>query len=445
MALADFPVHFATRFPGLIGRRILVALSGGPDSVALLHLLNDPELELQLEAVHVHHGTRGDEADRDARFCEEVCRELKTPFHLRKISIAGSLPAGREGTWRQHRYRALLELRAARCADAVATGHHRDDVAEGVLVQMLRGGGPRALAGIAAQTPSDVIRPLLPWTRDELAGWLQDRGIRWREDSSNRDQNLLRNRVRHEILPFLEAASPSLRQHLVYLAETLSSTEAHLAHELADRAVWIEPWDPDGGVPTATIGELPPPLRTRWLHAQARAIGLERVTRRQLALFDEMIATGHPRAVTLEGRWRLRLARGQLWLEPPREPPAYAFSLAPGETIDLTVPGWKARFRDDQEPEGIIRWSFRPRPGVALVVRSSRDGDCVSIEGAPVRASRLLAQAMPRHLRRSWPVFCEDDRIYWIPGVWQDPTASRSEGPAVEVIRCEQSAGGVRR
>ncbi len=445
MALAEFPAHFAAQFPGLIGRKILVALSGGRDSVALLHLLNDPDLELQLEAVHVHHGVRGEEADQDATFCHNVCHELNIPFHLRKISIGDSKPAGREGTWRQLRYQSLLELRRTRGADAVATGHHKDDVAEGILVQMLRGGGPRALAGIAAQTSSGVIRPLLPWTRGELSSWLQTTGISWREDSSNRDLKFLRNRVRHEFMPALEAASPSFRQHLVHLAETHSFTEAHLARELADRAIWIDPWDPGGGVPSLKVRELSPALRARWLHAQARTIELERVTRRQLALFEEMIDSGKPRAVTLERRWRIRLARGQLWLEPPREPLPFSFSLTLGETIDLALPGWQVRFSDDREPKGSLGWSFQPRPGLNLEVRNPRDGDRVRIDGAAVRASRLLARAMPRHLRNSWPVFCEDDRLYWIPGVWQDPTASRSEGPVVEVIRCEQTAGGVRR
>jgi tRNA(Ile)-lysidine synthase len=443
MALAEFPAHFATQFPGLIGGKILVALSGGPDSVALLHLLSHPDLELQLEAVHVHHGTRGEEADQDASFCKDLCHERNVPFHLWRISIEGSMPAGREGTWRQHRYKAFLELRQARGADAVATGHHKDDVAEGVLVQMLRGGGPRALAGIAAQTPSDVIRPLLPWAREELTTWLRAHGIRWREDSSNRDLNLLRNRVRHELLPALEAASPSLRRHLVHLAETLSSSEAHLAQELAEQAVWIDPWEPDGGVPPAKIRDLPPPLRTRWLHAQARSIGLQRVTRRQSALFEEMISTGSPRAVTLGERWRLRLARGRLWLEPPRDPPPFSFSIAPGETADLPLPGWRIRIRPDGEPTEGVRWSLGLSPGVRLEVRNAQVGDRVRIDGAGVRVSRLLARAMPRHLRGAWPVFCEDDRIYWIPGVWQDPGALCSEGPAVEVIRCERSTGGV--
>jgi tRNA(Ile)-lysidine synthase len=437
MGLIDFPEHFASRFPGLIGGKVLVALSGGPDSVALLHLLNDPVLDLELEAAHIHHGTRGEEADQDASFCEDMCHELEIPFHLQRISVGGAMPDGREGTWRQHRYGALLDLQQVRRADAVATGHHKDDVAEGFLVQMLRGGGPRALAGIAAETPSGVIRPLLPWTRQELATWLGERGIRWREDSSNLDQNFLRNRVRHALLPILEAASPSLRRHLVHLAETLSTTEAYLAHELAERALWINPWEPDGGVPTASVRELAPPLRARWLHAQACSVGLERVTRRQAALFEEMIGSGRPRAVTLGGRWRLRLSRGRLWLEPPRDPHPFAFSIAPGETVDLPLPGWRIRLNSDGEKTEGVRWSMGLPAGSHIEVRSPHSDDRVRIGESEIRVSRLLARAMPRHLRSSWPVFYEDDRIYWIPGVWQDMAASCPEGVVVEVIRRE--------
>jgi len=83
MDLAEFPAHFLATFPEVVGERVLVALSGGPDSVALLHLLDHPDLELELEAVHVHHGTRGAEADGDAAFCEELCLKLNIPFHLR--------------------------------------------------------------------------------------------------------------------------------------------------------------------------------------------------------------------------------------------------------------------------------------------------------------------------------------------------------------------------
>ena len=443
MDLTEFADHFLTTFPELVGRRVLVAVSGGPDSVALFHLLQDEGLALDLEVVHVHHGIRGEEADRDASFCEALSRDRGIPFHLERIDPAPPLPAGREGSWRRLRYRALLDLKRARGFDAVATGHHRDDVAEGVLVQLLRGGGPRALSGIEASTPDGIIRPLLPWSRLEIRSWLAEREMSWREDSSNADLEFLRNRVRLDLMPGLESVSPSFRDHLAHLARTLAADEKFLAGELAARARWIDPWDPEGGVPEATIHALAPPLRTRWLHAQTALIGLERVTRRQAALFAEMIETGQPKAVTLGGRWRLRLVRGSLWLEPPVVIDAFDHPLDVGETVRLPIPGWRVRMGSTTAPPPEVRWSWYSPAGASLRVRSIASSDRLGADPAAPRAARLVARRLPRHLRSIWPVFCENDKIYWIPGVWQDPGIEDQEGHIVEVMRCEQAAGRI--
>jgi len=440
MLLADFARHFAATFPELVGQRVLAALSGGPDSVALLHLLHGADLALDLEAAHVHHGVRGEEADHDASFCEALCAELGFTFHLLQIDGRANLTSGREGTWRRLRYGALFGLKQAHDFDAIATGHHRDDVAEGVLVQLLRGGGPRALSGIEASTAEGIIRPLLPWSREEIRAWLDERGIAWRQDSSNSDLDLLRNRVRLDLLPGLESESPSIRKHLVHLARTLAADEKFIASELNERARWIDPWDPQGGIPVASIHAMPPPLRTRWLHAQTARIGLERVTRRQTALFGEMIEDGHPRAVTLGGRWRLRLARGHLWLEPPTVVAGFDNPITVGETLELPIPGWQVRMGSTTAPPPEVRWSWYSPAGARLRVRCVDSNDRIGIDRSGPRAAKILARRLPRHLRPIWPVFCEDDRIYWIPGVWQDPAVEDREGHVVEVMRCEQAA-----
>jgi tRNA(Ile)-lysidine synthase len=441
MPLEGFTQHFAASFPALVGQRVLVALSGGPDSVTLLHLLRDDSLALGLEAAHVHHGVRGREADGDAAFCEGLCDELGVPFHLLRIEANSPLAEGREGTWRRLRYRVLLSLKEERGFDAIATGHHRDDVAEGVLVQLLRGGGPRALSGIEASTKDGIVRPLLPWNRSEIRAWLEDRDLEWRRDSSNRDLDLLRNRVRLDLLPGLESVSPSIRGHLVHLAQTLAIDEQHLANELAATAKWIDPWDPEGGVPEADIHAMTPALRTRWLHAQTARIGLQRVTRRQAKLFVDLIETGYPRAVTLGSRWRLRLARGSLWLEPPTILDCFDHSVAVGETVDLPIPGWRVKMGSTAAPPPEVRWSWYSPLDARLRVRNVDPEDRLGADRAGPRATKMLARHLPRHLRRIWPVFCEDDRIYWIPGVWQDPAVDDRNGHVVEVMRCEQTAG----
>ena len=445
MPLDGFAHHFAVNFPRLVGQKLLVALSGGPDSVALLCLLRDESLALELEAAHVHHGLRGIEADDDAAFCEALCEQLGVPFHLRRIEATSPHAEGREGTWRRLRYRALIDLKQGMEFGAVATGHHRDDIAEGVLVQLLRGGGPRALAGIEAATSDGIIRPLLPWNRSEIRAWLEDRGLEWRRDSSNDDLDLLRNRVRLDLLPGLKSVSPSIRDHLVHLAQALACDERFLASELAAAARWIDPWDPEGDVPEADIHALAPPLRTRWLHAQAARIGLSRVTRRQAALFSDMIESGRPRAVTLGSRWRLRLAKGSLWLEPPTTPEAFDLSISLGQTVSLPIPGWRVKMGSTTAPPPEVRWSWYSPENARLRVRSVDQNDRLGADRTGPRATRVIARHLPRHLRPIWPVFCEDDRIYWIPGVWRDAAVDDRNGHVVEVMRCEQTAGHIQR
>jgi tRNA(Ile)-lysidine synthase len=442
MPLDDFAHRFSQRFPHLIGHRILVALSGGPDSVSLLHLLRDPRLELELEAAHVHHSVRGDEADRDAAFCRRLCDELSVGFHLVRLEPRRAAPEGREAGWRLRRYEALLEIKARTNAAAVATGHHRDDVAEGVLMQLLRGAGPRALAGIAAETSEGVLRPLLDWSRAQIIEWLQEENLQWREDSSNRDLSYLRNRVRHIILPDLRGSSPQIDSHLVAFARALAADEAYFAAQLRQHAHWIEPWAADGGVATALVTDLDRPLRSRWLHAQAARVGIGKVSRRQVELFHQLVEDGTPRAVTLARRWRLRLARGRLWLEPPQSPPAYAIELEVGASVPLPLPGWRARVHASFEPESEDSWHHRASEDGRLTLRSAEPGDVVLTGERPTKVSRMVAKAAPRHLRRSWPVLCENDTITWIPGVWQGPMTGNL---LVEVTAHGGPAGSVHR
>lgn len=437
METAEFVSYFQRRFPHRVGRTLLVALSGGRDSVALLHLLRDPSLELQLSAAHVHHGLRGAEADSDAEFCRRLCIDLGIPFELIFLPHDDERPATGEAAWRRRRYRALLQHAADHGIDAIATGHHRDDVAEGVLVQILRGAGPRALAGIASETTDGVIRPLLPWGRDAINGWLREHGVDWRDDSSNLDTGRLRNHVRHEVLPALESAEPSLRKHLVNLAAAIAESEDFMAAELHRRVGFIDPWDPDGGVAAESLIELPRALRARWLHGQMLLLGVDRVTRRQLELFHLSLDGGSPRSVTMGGRWRLRNARGRFWAEPPADPPGVETMLESGAPTTMGLPGWLVRVANGDDLDPGARWRWRPQSADAAIhLRPARPDDrLVVASGGSRRAQKLLAERLPRHLRSAWPLFCENDMIHWIPGVWQHPSPGDTSNRVVEVIR----------
>ena len=194
------------------GNGVLVGLSGGADSVCLLHLLwcLKEELGIALRAVHVHHGLRGAEADRDADFSRDFCGRLGVPFTLMRIDAAAeaaSAGISLEEAGRQARYR-ILEAEARRwenecgCEVKIAVAHHGDDNAETILHNLFRGSGLRGLGGISP-VRGRIIRPLLCSSRRRILAYLQENGLFWVEDSTNAENDYTRNRIRNHLLPFV--------------------------------------------------------------------------------------------------------------------------------------------------------------------------------------------------------------------------------------------------
>ncbi len=190
------------------GTRVAVAVSGGADSVALLHLLLQLAPSGRFEVaglVHVNHQLR-DAAERDEAFCRTLAAQLHVPAHVASVGVRQAAAAERrsiEDTARRLRYAALEQARQALRADRVAVGHTRDDQAETVLLKLLRGAGSRGLAGVYPQNGT-IVRPLFDVRRQQLRTWLTDNGIGHVEDASNEDVANPRNLLRHEVLPALE-------------------------------------------------------------------------------------------------------------------------------------------------------------------------------------------------------------------------------------------------
>src|SRR6266849_6993841 len=197
----------AIRRSGMIqgGETVLTAVSGGADSVALLDVLRSigSEWSVSLHAIHVHHGLRA-EADDDAEFVRALCARMGVPLSVERVSVKGGPPwEGLEAEARRARYGAFREVARRVGAQRIATAHTADDQAETVLMRLLEGAGPRGLAGIAP-VRGLLIRPLLEARRADIEAHLRARGLAWMEDASNRDPRFLRNRIRHDVLPFLE-------------------------------------------------------------------------------------------------------------------------------------------------------------------------------------------------------------------------------------------------
>jgi tRNA(Ile)-lysidine synthase len=209
------------------GEHVLAAVSGGPDSVALLHVLKmlQNEYNLHIDAAHLNHGLRGSDADNEEGFVRALCDEMRVRLFVKKVDI-GILQkkSGKslEEAAREERYRFLYQEAQEHGDVKIATGHHRDDQAETFLINLLRGSGPEGLKGITPIRDGCLIRPLLYVRRDEILEFLTKEGLSYMTDGSNSDVSFLRNRIRKELIPELEKRyNPNLTEGLARTAEII--------------------------------------------------------------------------------------------------------------------------------------------------------------------------------------------------------------------------------
>jgi tRNA(Ile)-lysidine synthase len=290
------------------GDRVCIALSGGADSVALLLALREANatkepLGIVLSALHVHHGLR-EAADADQAFVRELCARLNIPLTVERVDVAARQAAEREGleeAARELRYAAFWRQLSAANIDAIATAHTLDDQAETVMMKILRGAWTEGIGGIAPVLSSQpqsgavksqgrILRPLLAVHRAHIESFLNERAQPWREDETNRDLSLTRNRVRHELMPMLRSFNPEVDRALARLAEIARDEESFWQTEIArvlpplllpgrpvrggGRAVSTVPNENAFGMEIERLRALAPALRRRVLRSAVRQLGV---------------------------------------------------------------------------------------------------------------------------------------------------------------------------
>ncbi|MDO4572254.1 MAG: tRNA lysidine(34) synthetase TilS [Clostridia bacterium] len=247
--------------------RVLVGLSGGADSVALLHALRlcmEQGRIQSLGAAHLVHGIRGESAERDAAFCERLCRDWDIPFFLgRADAPAQARLRGQtlEQAARELRYAFLRERAAGFQAGCIAVAHHADDQAETLLLHLMRGSGRTGLCGMRMRA-DDIARPLLKRRRRDIEAYLKDNGLEHCTDETNAGQDAARNRVRHALLPLMESFNPRLTEALCRLAAHMLEDEDYFSARV-DAA--LEAARLPQGYARRQILALPGPLRARAL------------------------------------------------------------------------------------------------------------------------------------------------------------------------------------
>ncbi len=221
------------------GDTVVVALSGGPDSVGLLHVLNSLRgiYRIKLHAAHLEHGIRGDESLEDMRFVEKLCQSVPIPLTTRREKV---LEMAREGgfsveaTARKVRYRFLGEVLEETGGTKIATGHNADDQAETVLLNMLRGAAMAGLSGIRPAIENRIVRPLIDATREEIIAYLEDKQLPYRVDSSNVDDRYERNKIRQTLIPLIqEQFNPRIIESLARTASVFSMIDEYFRAEVA--------------------------------------------------------------------------------------------------------------------------------------------------------------------------------------------------------------------
>ncbi|HNW59844.1 MAG TPA: tRNA lysidine(34) synthetase TilS [bacterium] len=461
------------------GARLLVAVSGGLDSVVLLDLLASltPEWRLELTAAHFNHGLRGTAADADEAFVRDLCARRGIPCETGRGQVreyARLHHLGLEEAGRDLRY-AFLGETARRCGcSIIATGHHAGDQAETVLDRLIRGTGVRGLAGIApsrllgpadatsrsllgpagiapyrllgatgaAAPPPDrtasappaplrLIRPLLFASRSDIAAWAQARGLAFREDASNRDRRIRRNRIRHELLPLLMTYNPRIEATLGQTAAHLREVEAYLCMEgekVLDRCAL-----PAGA--GKIILEKEPflsylsilqkyALRAAWRRIGGASHDLDAAFWPQ---WQQFIAAGHSDRGYRIGSGAIWLTEHHLVLLAARPATgAPLLPLLPGRTP--LWDGWTLEIKAlslpleqiEKNSDPRLAWIDGARLRGTLLVRTMRPGDRIhplGLRGSKKVADLLAEAGIPVYDRSRHPLLWCGDEIVWVCGI----------------------------
>ena len=423
------------------GRRVCVALSGGLDSVVLLHglsRLRASGLGCELSAVHVHHGL-SPHADAWADFCRRFCERLDVALAVERVEVPRATGEGLEAAARRQRQAVF-----ARCpADWLALAHHRDDQAETVLFRLLRGAGVRGAAGMSGErTPAAgprIIRPLLGVPRATIAAHAAEQALSWVEDESNADRRHRRNHLRHAVLPCIKQQFPAAAQSLARAAGHFAEA-AQLLDELAaiDRSLVA---GAAGRIDLQRFNRLSAARARNLLRYALHGAGLRAPDSRwldealrQLASVDAASATC---VGTLDGE--LRVYRGELYVIRQR----------------ASVPAVPLAWRGEPELAwGADRLSFVATVG-AGISRRLLGGDAVCLRTRmggeelqpdprrPRRALRKLLQetGVPPWERERLPLLCCGERLAWVAGIGVDVAFACAPGEAGVAIVLQRGAG----
>ena len=388
------------------GERVICAVSGGADSMALLWamFLLKEKLGITLEAAHFNHQLRGAESDRDEAFVRDFCKNHGIVCYVGRGAVVPG-EKGLEAAARNARYDFLLDL-----PGIIATAHTADDNAETMLMHLVRGTGLKGLGGITPKTDR-LIRPMLTVTRQEVLAFLEKEQIPYVTDSSNATDDFLRNRIRHHVMPLLKQENPSLAENLSATALSLRQDEAAL-DALAEPTCDVQ-----------VLLQMKPALQSRALTKLLLSWGVPEPERQHVALVQKLLASDNPSAVgDFPGNIRIARQYGQLVkLEAAEVLPEIVLQ-NPGTTV---IPQWglTVTCAPADTADG---WKVSTQG--QLFLRSRKAGDTIELPGGSKTLKKLfIDRKIPASQRARIPVIADSLGVVGVVGI--GPSRSRLETP----------------
>ena len=422
------------------GDRVLVAVSGGPDSVCLLNVLQAlaKELELTLHIAHLDHMFRGEESADEALFVENLGEKLNIPVTREAIDVPaycrerGLSP--QEGA-REVRYDFFRRVAAAAGSQRIATGHTADDQAETFLLRLLRGAGAPGLSAIPP-VREDIIRPLIEVTRNEVISYVKAENLAFVNDPTNEKPVYTRNRIRMEVLPILKQFNPRIVETLAAEAALLrdenDAVEAFLS-TIAETAIMHG--EESLSVKKDAFETLPPAFRRRLFRKMVNLVGAEPTLLSHGRIDDALLfmtAAQTGRAMNLPGSLILSREYDRFIFSRPVTQSAFTRTISsPGET-DIPELGLEVRafLNDDQKSqfdETNYFWQAEfdyDKIGSLLQLRNRQSGDWFCPSGMEGKRKKLqdyfVDEKVPRRKRDSIPLLCSGDHILWVVGLRTD-------------------------
>jgi tRNA(Ile)-lysidine synthase len=456
-ALIDPVARFLAKLADLRGKRIVLALSGGADSTALLHALAAlrRKFHFELAAAHLNHGLRGAESDRDKAFVRQLCARMGVDLTVEHAHGLEQDSGNLEARARAARYGFLTAVADRIGADYIATAHQADDQAETVMLRLLRGAGVTGLGAMAETGPGKIIRPLLGVRRAAILEYLSAIGAAFVEDSTNASLMYDRNRVRHRLMPLLERDyAPGLTGRLVELAAEMRDVDDLLGRLAQDSM--RECLNGDGSLDIAAFKRLHPAvaaaLMRRYVTSGAgNLLGFERS---HIEAMCKLAREGPPNGrIVLPGGWLMRRRYGKMLLvrSEKRHDAAPAFEIPLAVQGVTVVEAAGTTFESALIPRARILMPHDAteavfdarRLGAGLWVRNFKPGDRIApfgMSGSRKVKDVFIEHKIPTELRQRFPVVLLEDRVAWLPGLVRSNLAPVT-AETTEIVRLSATSG----